>query len=617
MRGEGEMTLSRLPHPAIVCGSPQLLKVIEELEAGTCPQPEDAIWRDDLPRELAVRLALATGATIEQIEAGPGEYAEAGPQTEPEPEPEVGEDEADAIIRHTHEDGTLVYGTSKGDGTAGILKANRFRWFPSLKLWGVPQSRDHLAKRWQISAAAGSLRKAGFKVRVEIDDTPRDVAEVKADRAGRLDDRYERLTAKAQRNAAECAARMVRADEIASARNGQPRLAGHHSARRWDADQKRIEQNDRAAQAAYGEAKRAAAAAAVVGTADAYRELPAVITRRIDRTEAELRQAVHYIEGTRPANDWRGAYGYQREPASGEWLESLTARKAFLEHQLAADREALAEHEANGYMRLTRESIHKGDVVTWSSRFGEEATVTRTNPKTVTLDRASYPRTLPYEQIRSVQCPHEGTATAVRAPRRATAKRAAPAVAAGRPAVREAPLTVDARTECFATPAPVVKRMIETAGLEPGMTVLEPSAGTGAIARPAAELGAEVTCIELDHSLWQRLAADGRYRSVQHGDFLEAGPADGPLYDRVLMNPPFRGQADIRHVTHALSFVKPGGMVIAIMPASAGFRQDKTAEAFRTLVAGCGGRFERLPDDAFEASGTSVRTVMAVIPAAG
>ena len=69
-------------------------------------------------------------------------------------------------ISHTHADGTLVYGTSKEDGTAAILKANRFRWFPSIRLWGVPQSRDHLAKRWQIDAAANSLRAAGHEVTV-------------------------------------------------------------------------------------------------------------------------------------------------------------------------------------------------------------------------------------------------------------------------------------------------------------------------------------------------------------------------------------------------------------------------------------------------------------------
>lgn len=62
------MNTKRLPHPAIILDDcPQLRSVIAEMEAGTYPLPEDAIWRDDLPRELAVRLAKSTGATDEQI----------------------------------------------------------------------------------------------------------------------------------------------------------------------------------------------------------------------------------------------------------------------------------------------------------------------------------------------------------------------------------------------------------------------------------------------------------------------------------------------------------------------------------------------------------------------
>jgi hypothetical protein len=56
-----------MPHAAIVCSGPQLDSVIAELEAGTYPQPQDAIWRGDLPVQTAIRLAKATGATDEQI----------------------------------------------------------------------------------------------------------------------------------------------------------------------------------------------------------------------------------------------------------------------------------------------------------------------------------------------------------------------------------------------------------------------------------------------------------------------------------------------------------------------------------------------------------------------
>lgn len=66
--------MKAMPHPAIILDDcPQLHSVIAELEAGTYPQPDDAIWRDDLPRDLAIRLAKATGATDEQIREITGE----------------------------------------------------------------------------------------------------------------------------------------------------------------------------------------------------------------------------------------------------------------------------------------------------------------------------------------------------------------------------------------------------------------------------------------------------------------------------------------------------------------------------------------------------------------
>lgn len=70
--------LPALPHPAVICSGPQLLSVIEAMEAGAYPLPGVAVWRPDLPRDVAVRLALATGATaamIRDAEARPGGQA--------------------------------------------------------------------------------------------------------------------------------------------------------------------------------------------------------------------------------------------------------------------------------------------------------------------------------------------------------------------------------------------------------------------------------------------------------------------------------------------------------------------------------------------------------------
>lgn len=614
-----------MPHPAIITSGPQLAKVIEEMEAGTYPLPECAVWRDDLPRELAVRLALATGATMEQIEAGPSEYAGDAPEPDPEPEPEqagVPADEADITIRHTHQDGTLVHGSSKGDGVYELIgprTAARFKFFPSIRMIGIPQSRDHLAKRWQIDQARKALEAAGFKVRVEIDDAPRDVTQVKADRADRLDARADRLTVKAQRAAAEGEARHAAADAISERfAGGQPILVGHHSERRARKDHERMEGHDRAANAAYKKAEWASQAARVVGREDARRERPDVVIRRIDKTEADLRKTQHQIDGTRPANDWRGAYyAPDAKPATGGWLEQLQARKTYLEHQLAADRALLAEHEANGYVRLDRTTVHKGDTVFWSIIRQDSATVTRTNPKTVTLDRRSYPRTLPYEEIQKVECPHDDKTTTITMPRRPAPQRETPAVAVERPAERPAPVVVDARYEFFPTPAPVVEQMITAAGLQPGMTVLEPSAGAGAIAGPVQALGCHVDCVELSQDL-ARILDEGCYRQVIRADFLEYGPRDNPagaeFYDRVMLNPPFRGQADVDHVVHALKFVKRGGLLVAVMSGGVEFRENRSTARFRELIAKQGGTIERLPDGSFKQSGADVRTVLVTIP---
>lgn len=310
-------------------------------------------------------------------------------------------------ITHTHEDGTLVLGTSKSDGTAGILKASRFRWFPSIKLWGIPQSRDHLAKRWQIDSAAEALRKAGHEVTVEIDDTPRDVTEVKADRTGRLEDRREALEGKAEKNAAEADARFQRSHDIAYARNGQPRLAGHYSAKAWDADQKRIENNDRLGAQAYGKAQHYEHAAEAVGKADAYRERPEVTIRRTEKNEAELRiLPKRWAEHVQSAREW-----HHTEPSEA-YREQLEARRVFLEHELEADREALKAAETAGYRCHSRETIHVGDVINPGAGWGS-GKVVRVSAKSVSVETPySWTDRVSYERITNVLCTHEAEATA-------------------------------------------------------------------------------------------------------------------------------------------------------------------------------------------------------------
>lgn len=165
----------------------------------------------------------------------------------------------------------------------------------------------------------------------------------------------------------------------------------------------------------------------------------------------------------------------------------------------------------------------------------------------------------------------------------------------------------------FPTPPQVVARLLELADVRYGMRVLEPSAGQGAIASACASLGARVDCFELMEANHRILNGDDRLEAVVLGDFL-AQSVD-PVYDRVVMNPPFLKQSDIKHVTHALSFLRPGGLLVAVMSAGVTFRNDSRTAAFRDLVTQRGGRIEKLPENSFKSSGTGVNTVIAVIPA--
>lgn len=163
----------------------------------------------------------------------------------------------------------------------------------------------------------------------------------------------------------------------------------------------------------------------------------------------------------------------------------------------------------------------------------------------------------------------------------------------------------------FPTPPAVVERLLDLAVLRPGMEVLEPSAGRGALVAALVARGCKVDAVEQEEAHARVLAATGSFRALAVADFLAVGPRS--VYDRVVMNPPFARDADTAHVTHALGFLRPGGLLVSVMPTSVAYR--RSAAAFRDLVAGRGGSVTALPEGSFKKSGTGVDTVIVTVPA--
>ncbi|MFJ7489708.1 class I SAM-dependent methyltransferase [Streptomyces sp. NPDC097727] len=166
----------------------------------------------------------------------------------------------------------------------------------------------------------------------------------------------------------------------------------------------------------------------------------------------------------------------------------------------------------------------------------------------------------------------------------------------------------------YPTPPRIVHDILEHAAIREGMSVLEPSAGTGSIVGPAAGRGAVVDCVEIDERRVHILREQGAARRITEADFLDLDPLDCPHgYRRVLMNPPF--STAVRHVMHALGFLDDGGTLIAVMPESVLWHSDRATIEFRELIALAEGEFSPLPDESFAPSGTTVRTLLLVVDA--
>lgn len=171
----------------------------------------------------------------------------------------------------------------------------------------------------------------------------------------------------------------------------------------------------------------------------------------------------------------------------------------------------------------------------------------------------------------------------------------------GKPAASTA---VSKDLQFYPTPVSVIKEMLCAASIEKldrcgqadPLKVLEPSCGDGRIMDAIRDLGHHPLGIEVHAGR----AAEARRKNhaVVTTNFLEHPPTT--LFDRVVMNPPFYGRHYLHHIRHALRFLKPGGVLASVLPATAWYDADDLREM--------GGQWTDLPVASFHESGTNVPT---------
>lgn len=168
----------------------------------------------------------------------------------------------------------------------------------------------------------------------------------------------------------------------------------------------------------------------------------------------------------------------------------------------------------------------------------------------------------------------------------------------------------------FATPYDVVRMVMIDVRICKGYRILEPSAGTGAfIDAIIKDIEIEkvedviIDCIEFDPLNCEILRdkyKDHPYINIIQGDFMEM---DLPMYDLVVMNPPFAKNQDVKHITKAFGLLTDFGVLHAISSISWEWKTDKVNSDFRELVNNTVTDYWKLDAGLFKDSGTSIPTM--------
>ncbi|MFI6372437.1 DUF3560 domain-containing protein [Streptomyces sp. NPDC050546] len=284
-------------------------------------------------------------------------------------------------ITHTRREGTLIEGTSRGDGSAEILRLREygrtqrqpFRWSRNLDCWYLPHSRDHATYTPSLELLAQRLRDAGFQVTLTIDNADRrSFSEAEEEREEKAEGRAERFSGYAASAAQNSEAAWKKSHDI-SVRfaSGQPILIGHHSERRARRDharmdnamRKSIDERDRADQWT-GRAQAAA-------NYEQFRKNPGRTLRRLDKLRADLRAVEKWQRG-------ESAKGYSRSPADPE----LKIEHQELTEEIEHWEQVIKDAEAEGFKVWSKADFTRGDFVLYRGTWYE---VLRVNPKSVTI----------------------------------------------------------------------------------------------------------------------------------------------------------------------------------------------------------------------------------------
>lgn len=163
----------------------------------------------------------------------------------------------------------------------------------------------------------------------------------------------------------------------------------------------------------------------------------------------------------------------------------------------------------------------------------------------------------------------------------------------------------------FATPESLAKELVEYADLKETDSILEPSAGQGAIIRAINENCTSIPdCYELMPLNVSILQKSGLKFNLLGNDFLQHTEKK---YDKIVANPPFTKNQDIEHLQLMYKCLNEGGRIVCITSNSWVNGSFKKQVAFREWLDGLDYEMILLESGTFKESGTTIAANILII----
>jgi hypothetical protein len=164
----------------------------------------------------------------------------------------------------------------------------------------------------------------------------------------------------------------------------------------------------------------------------------------------------------------------------------------------------------------------------------------------------------------------------------------------------------------FATPSDISEQLVGYADIKRKDLILEPSAGQGSIIDAIKHKTSAVVeyCELMDINakiLNEKYPSDRQVGT----DFLELNPSY--RYDKIIANPPFTKNQDIKHFKHMYSMLKNGGTLVSVLSTSWITGTQKLQLDFKKWLETLDYQRHDLNNADFKESGTKISTCILVV----